>query len=45
MAAKGAQVLTLADVAKGKNKVIGGVAEVLMNQNAMLEDMIYTEIE
>jgi len=44
MAAKGAQFLTLADVAKSKNKVIGGVAEVLMNQNAMLEDMMYTEM-
>lgn len=44
MAAKGSQFLTLADVAKSKNKVIGGVAEVLMNQNAMLEDMMYTEM-
>lgn len=44
MAAKGAQLVTLADVAKSKNKVIGGVAEVLMETNHMLKDIPYMEM-
>lgn len=39
MAAKGASLVTLADVAKGKDKKIGKVAEVLMKQNEMLKDI------
>ncbi len=41
MAALGAKLVTLADVAKGKDKVIGGVAEVLVQENAMLNDIPY----
>lgn len=44
MAAKGAELVTLADVAKSKDKKIGKVAEVLMNQNHMLKDIPYMEM-
>lgn len=44
MAAKGAQLVTLADVAKSKDKKIGKVAEVLVKQNAMLNDIPYMEM-
>ncbi len=41
MAAKGLVLLTLADVAKSKNKQIGKVAEVLVQENPMLNDIPY----
>jgi hypothetical protein len=41
MAALGATLLTMADVAKSKNKVIGKVAEVLVQENPMLNDIPY----
>lgn len=44
MAAKGQTLLTLADVAKEKNKEIGKVAEVLVQHNAMLNDIPYMEM-
>lgn len=44
MAAKGATLLTLADVAKSKDKQIGKVAEVLVQHNSMLNDIPYQEM-
>lgn len=44
MAAKGGTLLTLADVAKSKDKQIGKVAEVLVQHNAMLNDIPYMEM-
>lgn len=44
MAAKGVQFLTMADVAKSKDKKIGKVAEVLLLENPMLNDIPYTEM-
>lgn len=44
MAAKGVSLLTLADVAKSKDKQIGKVAEVLIQNNAMLNDIPYMEM-
>ncbi len=44
MAAKGSTLLTLADVAKSKDKQIGKVAEVLVQHNAMLNDIPYQEM-
>lgn len=44
MAAKGLTLLTLADVAKSKDKQIGKVAEVLVQHNAMLKDIPYMEM-
>lgn len=44
MAAKGATLLTLADVAKSKNKQIGKVAEVLVQYNNMNKDIPYMEM-
>jgi hypothetical protein len=41
VAALGTELLTLADVAKSKDKQIGKVAEVLMEENRMLEDIPY----
>lgn len=41
MSAKGLTLLTLADVAKSKGAQIGKVAEVLLQQNAMLKDIPY----
>lgn len=41
MAAKGLSLLTMADVAKSKNKAIGKVAEVLMQHDPMLGDIPY----
>lgn len=44
MGALGASLLTLADVAKSKNKQIGKVAEVLVQENPMLNDIPYMEM-
>ncbi len=44
MAAKGATLVTLADVAKSQNKQIGKVAEVLVQENPMLNDIPYMEM-
>ena len=44
MAALGQKLLTLADVAKGKDKKIGKVAEVLTQENPMLNDIPYMEM-
>lgn len=44
MAALGAKLVTLADVAKSKNKQIGKVAEVLVQYNAALNDIPYMEM-
>lgn len=44
MAAKGATLVTLADVAKSKDKKIGKVAEVLVQHNAILNDIPYMEM-
>ena len=44
MAAKGASLVTLADVAKSKDKQIGKVAEVLVQHNPILNDIPYTEM-
>lgn len=44
MAAKGQYLLTLADVAKSKDKQIGKVAEVLVKHNAALNDIPYMEM-
>lgn len=41
MSAKGTTLLTLADVAKEKNKAIGSVAEVLVRHNPILNDIPY----
>jgi len=41
MAAVGSALLTLADVAKSKNRKIGGVAEVLVKHDPMLNDIPY----
>jgi hypothetical protein len=42
--ALGANFVTLADVAKSKDKRIGGVAEVLVQENPMLNDIPYQEM-
>lgn len=44
MAAKGQYLVTLADVAKSKDKKIGKVAEVLVQRNAILNDIPYMEM-
>lgn len=44
MAAKGQYLVTLADVSKSKDKQIGKVAEVLVEENPMLEDIPYMEM-
>lgn len=44
MAALGSRLVTLADVAKSKNKQIGKVAEVLVLENPMLNDIPYMEM-
>ena len=44
MAALGSKLVTLADVAKSKDKMIGGVAEVLVQENPMLNDIPYMEM-
>lgn len=44
MAALGTKLVTLADVTKSKNKTIGGVAEVLVQENPMLKDIPYQEM-
>ena len=44
MAALGSYLVTLADVAKSKDKQIGKVAEVLMLENPMLQDIPYMEM-
>lgn len=44
MAALGGSLVTLADVAKSKDKMIGGVAEVLVQENPMLNDIPYMEM-
>lgn len=44
MGAKGVSLVTLADVAKSKDKRIGGVAEVLVQENPMLNDIPYMEM-
>lgn len=44
MAAKGTYLVTLADVAKSKDKQIGKVAEVLVQENPMLMDIPYMEM-
>ncbi len=44
MAALGTTLVTLADVAKSKDKQIGKVAEVLVQENPMLNDIPYMEM-
>lgn len=44
MAAIGVKLVTMADVAKSKNKQIGKVAEVLVQENPMLNDIPYMEM-
>ena len=44
MAALGTKLVTLADVAKGKDIQIGKVAEVLVQENPMLNDIPYMEM-
>lgn len=44
MAALGAKLVTLADVAKSKDKKIGAVAEVLSQEDPMLMDIPYMEM-
>ncbi len=44
MSALGTKLVTLADVAKSKDKQIGGVAEVLVQENPMLLDIPYMEM-
>lgn len=44
MAALGSRLVTLADVAKSKDKQIGKVAEVLVQENSMLNDIPYMEM-
>lgn len=41
MSALGTKLVTLADVVKNRDKEIGGVAEVLMEENPMLQDIPY----
>src|SRR5574343_181280 len=40
----GTELVTLADVAKSKNAQIGAVAEVLIQENPMLNDIPYMEM-
>lgn len=44
MSALGTKLVTLADVAKSKDKMIGSVAEVLIQENPMLNDIPYMEM-
>lgn len=44
MSALGAKLVTMADVAKSKNKQIGKVAEVLVQANPMLNDIPYMQM-
>jgi hypothetical protein len=44
VSAKGVSLVTLADVAKSKDKRIGAVAEVLVQENPMLNDIPYMEM-
>lgn len=44
MSALGSRLLTLADVAKSKDKQIGKVAEVLVKKNPMLNDIPYMQM-
>ena len=44
MAAIGTNLLTLSDVAKGKNAQIGKVAEVLVQSNPILDHIPYMEM-
>jgi hypothetical protein len=44
MAAVGSRLVTMADVAKSKNKQIGKVAEVLVQENPMLNDIPYMQM-
>jgi hypothetical protein len=44
MSILGQRLVTLADVAKSKHKQIGGVAEVLVQENPMLNDIPYMEM-
>jgi len=44
MAALGTELVTLADVAKSKNKEVGKVAEVLIEFNPMLQDIPYMQM-
>lgn len=44
MAALGSKLVTMADVAKSKDKQIGKVAEVLVQENPMLNDIPYMEM-
>lgn len=44
MAALGVSLVTMADVAKSKDKQIGKVAEVLVQENPMLNDIPYMEM-
>lgn len=44
MAALGSKLVTLADVAKSQDKMIGSVAEVLLQENPMLMDIPYMEM-
>lgn len=44
MGALGTTLVTMADVAKSKNKQIGKVAEVLVQENPMLNDIPYMEM-
>lgn len=44
MAVKNVELVSLAEVAKSKNKKIGKVAEVLLEQNDMLQDIPYMEM-
>lgn len=44
MSALGTELVTLADVAKSKDKKIGRVAEVLVQHNSMLNDIGYMEM-
>jgi hypothetical protein len=44
MSAKGTTLVTLADVAKSKNKQVGNVAEVLVQENAALNDIPYMQM-
>ena len=44
MSAKGVSLVTLLDVSKSKDKIIGNVAEVLVQENPMLNDIPYMEM-
>lgn len=44
MGAKGVNLVTMADVAKSQDKRIGAVAEVLVQENPMLNDIPYMEM-